>query len=44
VVDFMGDDDRGKLEVGRRADFVVIGDDGEVLQTWISGEKVWEKE
>jgi N-acetylglucosamine-6-phosphate deacetylase len=44
VVDFMGDDDRGKLEVGRRADFVVMGNDGEVLQTWISGEKVWEKE
>jgi N-acetylglucosamine-6-phosphate deacetylase len=43
VVDFMGDDDRGKLEVGRRADFVVLGDDGEVVQTWVSGGKVWEK-
>jgi N-acetylglucosamine-6-phosphate deacetylase len=43
VVDFMGDADRGKLEIGRRADFVVLGDDGEVVQTWISGSKVWEK-
>jgi N-acetylglucosamine-6-phosphate deacetylase len=43
VVDFMGDNDRGKLEVGRRADFVVLGDEGEVAQTWVSGSKVWEK-
>jgi len=43
VADFMGDTERGSLKVGRRADFVVLGDDGEVLQTFVAGRKVWEK-
>jgi N-acetylglucosamine-6-phosphate deacetylase len=43
VADFMGLKDRGKLEEGRRADFVVLDDSGEVLETWIAGVKVWEK-
>jgi len=43
VADLMGLDDRGKLEAGRRADFVVLNDEGEVLQTWVAGLKVWEK-
>ncbi|GAB7352817.1 hypothetical protein MBLNU459_g3432t1 [Dothideomycetes sp. NU459] len=43
VADMMGDATRGKLEAGRRADFVVLNDDGEVLQTWVAGLKVWEK-
>jgi N-acetylglucosamine-6-phosphate deacetylase len=43
VADFMGVKDRGKLEEGRRADFVVIDDSGEVLQTWIAGVRVWER-
>ena len=43
VADFMGDTERGKLEVGRRADFVVLSDDGEVVQTFVDGRKVWEK-
>jgi len=43
VADFMGDTERGKLEVGRRADFVVLSDDGEVLQTFSAGRKIWEK-
>lgn len=43
VADFMGDNERGRLGVGRRADFVVLNDSGEVVQTWISGSKVWEK-
>jgi N-acetylglucosamine-6-phosphate deacetylase len=43
VADFMGDNERGRLKVGRRADFVVLSDVGEVVQTWISGRKVWEK-
>ncbi|PSK40058.1 Intracellular protein transport protein USO1 [Elsinoe australis] len=43
VSDFMGLQDRGKLEAGRRADFVVLSDEGEVLQTWVAGMKVWEK-
>jgi N-acetylglucosamine-6-phosphate deacetylase len=32
--------DRGKLEVGRRADFVALGEDGNVKETWILGKKV----
>jgi N-acetylglucosamine-6-phosphate deacetylase len=43
VVDFMGLEDRGKLEEGRQADFVVLDDDGNVQETWIAGVKVWEK-
>ncbi|CAD0111398.1 unnamed protein product, partial [Aureobasidium uvarum] len=43
VADLMGDKSRGKLEAGRRADFVVLNDEGEVLQTWVAGLKVWEK-
>ena len=39
----MGERERGKLEVGRRADFVVLGDGGEVLQTWVGGVKVYER-
>lgn len=42
VADLMGDEDRGKLEIGRRADFVVLDDEGQVSQTWILGKKVWE--
>lgn len=38
----MGLKNRGKLEVGRRGDFVVLGDDGMVKQTWILGRKVHE--
>ncbi|KAK3711370.1 hypothetical protein LTR37_009750 [Vermiconidia calcicola] len=44
VVNLMGDEDRGKLEAGRVADFVVLTDDGHVLQTWIGGKKVWPEE
>jgi len=43
VADFMGEKDRGKLEEGRRADFVVLSEEGEVLSTWIGGVKMWEK-
>jgi len=32
--------DRGKLEVGRRADFVILGGVGNVKETWILGKKV----
>lgn len=41
IAELMGDGVRGKLEGGRRADFIVLSDEGEVLQTWISGKKVW---
>jgi N-acetylglucosamine-6-phosphate deacetylase len=43
VADFMGDTERGKLENGRRADFVVLSDSGEVLQTFVLGKMVWKK-
>ncbi|KAK4506848.1 hypothetical protein PRZ48_000581 [Zasmidium cellare] len=43
VVIMMGEEGRGKVEEGRRADFVVLDDEGHVLETWIAGKKVWEK-
>ncbi|KAK3111910.1 hypothetical protein LTR53_012364 [Teratosphaeriaceae sp. CCFEE 6253] len=43
VARLMGLRDRGVLEVGRRADLVVLGDRGEVGETWVGGRKVWEK-
>jgi N-acetylglucosamine-6-phosphate deacetylase len=43
VADLMGLKDRGKLEEGRRADFVILDDQGDVKETWIAGVKVWEK-
>jgi N-acetylglucosamine-6-phosphate deacetylase len=36
----MGLKDRGKLEAGRRGDFVVLGREGNVIETWILGKKV----
>lgn len=44
VASFMGEESLGGLEVGQRADFVVLDDDLQVLQTWIRGEKVWQKQ
>ncbi|KAI9849035.1 MAG: hypothetical protein M1837_005926 [Sclerophora amabilis] len=41
VVGLMGDSQRGVLESGRRADFVVLSDEGDVLQTWVRGRKVY---
>ncbi|KAF1916865.1 hypothetical protein BDU57DRAFT_517233 [Ampelomyces quisqualis] len=35
---------RGVLKEGRRADLTVLSEEGEVLQTWIAGVKVWDKE
>lgn len=43
VADMMGLDDRGRLEEGRRADFVVLNDEGEILETWVAGLKIWER-
>jgi len=43
VAEMMGDKTRGRLEAGRRADLVILNDDGEILQTWVAGKKVWEK-
>ncbi|KAF1963080.1 Metallo-dependent hydrolase [Byssothecium circinans] len=47
VAAFMGIDGlggRGVLKEGRRADLCVLNESGEVLQTWIAGVKVWDKE
>lgn len=44
VAEAMEMSDRGRLEVGRRGDFVVLGDDGVVQETWILGTKVFSKD
>jgi N-acetylglucosamine-6-phosphate deacetylase len=47
VAAFMGVDGeggRGVLKEGRRADLTVLNEQGEVLQTWVAGHKVWDKE
>jgi len=47
VAAFMGIDGeggRGVLKEGRRADLCVLSEAGEVLQTWVAGTKVWDKE
>lgn len=41
VVDMMGVLDRGVLVEGRRGDFVVLDDEGTVLETWVAGKQVW---
>ncbi|KAI9718204.1 MAG: hypothetical protein M1812_004194 [Candelaria pacifica] len=42
IAGLMGEGDRGVLEAGRRADFVILDDRGIVLQTWIGGKKVYD--
>ncbi|KAF1851797.1 carbohydrate esterase family 9 protein [Cucurbitaria berberidis CBS 394.84] len=47
VAAFMGINEkggRGVLKEGRKADLTVLSEQGEVLQTWINGSKVWDKE
>jgi N-acetylglucosamine-6-phosphate deacetylase len=44
VADFMGISDRGVLQEGRRADFCILNDEGEVLETWVAGKQVWRVE
>ncbi|KAE9987961.1 hypothetical protein EG328_000905 [Venturia inaequalis] len=41
VADMMGVLDRGVLVEGRRGDFVVLDDEGTVLETWVAGKQVW---
>lgn len=43
IVNLMNLKDRGILEIGRRADFAVLDETGKVMQTWIKGEKVYER-
>ena len=40
---YMGLDDRGNLEVGKRADLVVLDEDLEVLEVYVSGQQVNQK-
>ncbi|KAF2766128.1 Metallo-dependent hydrolase [Teratosphaeria nubilosa] len=42
VVDLMGDRARGRLEVGRRADMLVLNLAGRVRETWVAEESVVE--
>ena len=42
IADMMSESKRGKLELGRRADFAILDGHGRVLETWIAGKKVWE--
>jgi N-acetylglucosamine-6-phosphate deacetylase len=47
VANFMGiagQGGSGVLKEGRRADLCILSDAGEVLQTWVAGVKVWDKE
>jgi len=37
----MGLKDRGKLEVGRRGDFVLLNQNGSVMETWILGKQAF---
>ncbi|KAI6849238.1 Metallo-dependent hydrolase [Hortaea werneckii] len=41
VAAFMGDEVRGKLETGRRGDFVCLSPAGDVIKTFIGGKEVW---
>ncbi|EPE35262.1 Metallo-dependent hydrolase [Glarea lozoyensis ATCC 20868] len=41
VADAMGLGDRGRLEVGRRADLLVLSEEGTVRETWVGGRKVF---
>lgn len=43
VANLMGESKRGRLEPGRRADFTVMDREGEVLQTWVAGRKVFQR-
>ncbi|KAL8915087.1 MAG: hypothetical protein Q9171_000390 [Xanthocarpia ochracea] len=43
IANLMGLKDRGIIEAGRRADFVVLDDTGRVLETWIGGKPVYQK-
>lgn len=42
IASLIGDGERGLIEKGRKADFVVLNDWGEVQETWMMGRKVYE--
>lgn len=39
-----GEGGRGVLKEGRRADLTVMSEEGEVLQTWVAGVKIWDRD
>jgi len=41
VANMMGENKRGILEPGRRADFAVLNAEGMVQETWLAGRKAW---
>ncbi|PQE27888.1 n-acetylglucosamine-6-phosphate deacetylase protein [Rutstroemia sp. NJR-2017a BBW] len=43
VADALALEDRGRFGVGMRGDFVVLGEEAEVRETWLLGRKVWGK-
>ena len=43
VVGLMQNTERGLIQPGRRGDFVVLDDEGNVLQTWIKGAQIYER-
>ncbi|KAI9644241.1 hypothetical protein NHQ30_007596 [Ciborinia camelliae] len=43
VADAMELKDRGYLDIGRRGDFVVLSNSGEIKETWVLGKKIWSK-
>lgn len=40
AADAMGLEDRGRLDVGKRADFVILREDGTVKETWVLGKRI----
>ena len=41
IAAMMGESKRGMLEFGRRADFVILDNQGNVRETWMGGQKIW---
>ena len=44
VADSMGLEDRGRLESDLRADFVVMDDEACVLESWVGGKLIWQRD
>lgn len=43
ISSLMKDEERGLIEEGRKADFVVLSDRGDVQETWMMGTKLYER-